>query len=73
MDEVTISKLKATCLSLLAKVKRIAQVILRPPPKQPESWLGSFSKTGRITADIVSPPVLESEWEATRRDTTSHP
>ena len=30
----------------------------------PESWLGSFSKTGRITGDIVSPAVLESEWKA---------
>ena len=73
MDDVTISKLKPTCLSLLAKVKRIAQTILRPPPKQPESWLGSLSKTGRITGDIVSPAVPESEWEASRRDTTSHP
>jgi hypothetical protein len=73
MDEVTKSKLKATYLSLLARVKRIAQIILRPPPKQSKSWLGSFSKTGRITGDIVSPAVPESEWEASRRDTTSHP
>jgi len=39
----------------------------------PESWLGSFSKTGRITGDIVSPAVLESEWEAPRPDTASQP
>ena len=79
-DEVTISKFKATCLALLAKVKRtgrpilvtrkgepIAQIIPPPPPKRPASWLGSLSKTGRITGDIMSPPVAESEWEASQR------
>ena len=58
-DEVTISKFKATCLALLAKVKRtgrpiivtrkgepIAAIVPPPPPKKPESWLGSLSKTG---------------------------
>src|SRR3989442_3518699 len=79
-DEVTISKFKATCLALLAKVKRtgrpilvtrkgepIAQIIPPPPPKRPESWLGSLSKTGKIIGDIVSPAVPEHEWEASRR------
>ena len=79
-EEVTISKFKATCLALLAKVKRtgrpilvtrkgepIAQIVPPPPPKRPESWLGSLSKTGRITGDIVSPAVPEDEWEASRR------
>ena len=79
-EEVTISKFKATCLALLAKVKRtgkpilvtrkgepIAHIVPPPPPKKPASWLGSFSSTGRITGDIVAPVVLESEWEASRR------
>ncbi len=79
-DEVTISKFKATCLALLAKVKRtgrpilvtrkgepIAQIVPPPPPKKPASWLGSFSTTGKITGDIVSPAVPEHEWEAARR------
>ncbi len=66
-DEVTISKFKATCLALLAKVMRTG------PSKKPESWLGSFSTTGRITGDIMSPPVAESEWEASLGDTTSRP
>ena len=66
-DEATISKFKATCLALLAKVKGIAQISPPPPPKKPESWLGSLSTTGRITGDIVSPPVPEGEWEALRR------
>jgi prevent-host-death family protein len=77
-DEVPISKFKATCLALLAKVKRtgrpilvtrkgepIAQIVPPPPPNRPASWLGSFRATGTITGDIVSPPVPESEWEAT--------
>ena len=79
-DEVTISKFKATCLALLAKVKRtgrpilvtrkgepIAQIIPPPPPKRPTSWLGSLSKTGRITGDIVAPVVPEKEWEVSQR------
>ena len=54
MEQVPISKFKATCLSLLDKVKRtgqpilitrkgdpIAQVIPPVPPTPPESWLGS--------------------------------
>ena len=78
-DEVTISKFKATCLALLAKVKRtgrpilvtrkgepIAQIVPPLSPEKPASWLGSFSATGRITGDIVSPPISDSEWEALR-------
>jgi prevent-host-death family protein len=78
-DEVAISKFKATCLALLAKVKRtgrpilvtrkgepIAQIVPPPPPEKPASWLGSFSETGTITGDVVSPPVPESEWDALR-------
>jgi len=78
-DEVTISKFKATCLALLARVKRtgkpilvtrkgepIAQIVPPPPPKRPASWLGALSKTGRITGDIVSPVVSDKEWEASR-------
>jgi prevent-host-death family protein len=79
-EEVSISKFKATCLALLARVKKtgrpilvtrkgepIAQIVPPPPPKKPAAWLGSLSKTGRITGDIVSPAVPESKWEASRR------
>lgn len=77
-DEVTISKFKATCLALLAKVKRtgrpilvtrkgepIAQIV-PPPPEKPVSWLGSLAGTGKITGDVVSPPVTANDWEALR-------
>ncbi len=79
-EEITISRFKATCLAVLAKVKRtgkpilvtrkgepIAQVMPPTLPKQAKSWLGSLRTTGRITGDIVSPAVPESGWEATRR------
>lgn len=76
METVNISKFKATCLAILAKVKRtgqpvlitrkgepIAQVIPPPLPKKPESWLGSFHSTGKIVGDIISPVLEESDWE----------
>ena len=76
-DEVSVSRF--TCLALLTKVKRtwrpilvtrkgepIAQIAPPPPPEKPAAWLGSFSATGRITGDIVSPTVPDSEWETLR-------
>lgn len=78
-ETVTISHFKATCLALLAKVKRtgrpllvtrkgevIAQILPPPPPERPRSWLGSFQATGRILGDVISPAVDETEWEVQR-------
>ena len=77
IEEVSISKFKASCLALLKKVKRtgqpilvtrkgepIAQVVPPPPPKKPESWLGSFQSSGKILGDVVSPATEERDWEA---------
>ena len=79
MEEVTISKFKATCLALLAKVKGtgqpilvtrkgepIAQIVPPPLPERPSSWLGSFASSGKIVGDIVSPALDEEEWDALR-------
>jgi prevent-host-death family protein len=79
MEEVTISKFKATCLALLNKVKQtgqtilvtrkgepIAQVIPPPLPEKPPSWLGSFQTTGKIVGDIISPALDQSDWEILR-------
>ena len=76
MDKVPISKFKATCLSLLRRVKQtgkpilvtrrgepIAQILPPPFPEQPDSWLGSMRGTGRIVGDILGPAVPEREWE----------
>jgi prevent-host-death family protein len=74
---VTISKFKATCLALLDRVKKtgqpilvtrkgepIAQILPPPPPEKPESWVGSFTSSGKIVGDIISPALDEKEWEA---------
>jgi antitoxin (DNA-binding transcriptional repressor) of toxin-antitoxin stability system len=79
MEEVSISQSKATCLALLARVKRtkkpilvlrkgepIAQVIPPPPPSMPQSWLGSFSSSGHIVGDIIHPVAEPEDWEALR-------
>jgi prevent-host-death family protein len=75
-ETIPISKFKATCLSLLDRVKKtgqpvivtrkgepIAQVIPPPAPKKTGSWLGSFKSTGKITGDIISPVMEEKDWE----------
>ena len=73
---VTISKIKATCLSLLGNVKKIGRSLLvpcreepdalitpSPKPMQPESWLGMFKSEGKIAGDIISPVINENQWE----------
>jgi len=75
-EKVTISEFKATCLRLLANVKKtgnpllvtrkgepIALVTPPPPPPRTKSWLGSLKGTIEITGDIISPVVAEKDWE----------
>lgn len=71
-----ISKFKATCLSLLERVKKtgqpvlitkrgepIAQVVPPPPPEPPAgSAFGSMAGRGEILGDIVE-PLGEDDWE----------
>ncbi len=79
MDKISISHFKATCLEVLARVKRTGQPILVtrhgvpvaevvPPsmPEQTKSWLGSRSGSGKIVGDIIGPATDESEWESLR-------
>ena len=79
IEEVSISQFKATCLAILARVKRtkkpilvlrkgepIAQVVPPPPPSIPPSWLGSLSSSGEILGDILGPASAPEEWEAFR-------
>lgn len=78
-ETVTISHFKATCLALLAKVKRtgrpvlvtrkgevIAQILPPPPPEKPPSWLGAFQASGKILGDLISPALDATEWEVLR-------
>lgn len=76
MEEIAISKFKATCLAVLERVRKtrrpirvtrfgepVAEVV--PPSAQPKKkrWLGSMAGTGRIVGDIVSPTSDEKDWE----------
>ncbi len=76
MEEIAISKFKATCLSVLERVRRtrkpvrvtrfgkpVAELIPPSLPARPESWLGSFRDSGQIKGDIVSPATDEHAWE----------
>lgn len=79
MEQMAISKFKATCLAVLERVRKtrrsvlitrfgepVAEVGPPPTPPLPEEWIGSMQSTGRITGDIVSPASDEGDWEALR-------
>lgn len=76
MEEIQISKFKATCLAVLDRVgkthkpvlvtrfgKPVAQIIPPPPPDRREGWLDCMKGRGRIVGDIVAPVAEASEWE----------
>lgn len=79
MEEVAISKFKATCLAVLQRVNRtgepvlvtrfgkpVAEIVPPSPAVQPRRVLGQMRGTGRILGDIVSPVVDEEDWEVLR-------
>jgi prevent-host-death family protein len=76
VEEIAISKFKATCLAVLERVRKtrkpvlvtrfgqpVAEVV--PPSVQGQAGrrLGALAGTGRITGDIVSPASSEQDWE----------
>jgi prevent-host-death family protein len=76
MDEIAISKFKATCLAVLERVRKtrrpirvtkfgqpVAEVVPPSPKGKKKPWLGRMVGTARITGDIVSPASDEKEWE----------
>jgi len=79
MEEIAISKFKATCLAVLERVRKtrkpvlvtrfgepVAEVV--PPPQKPKKkeLLGGMAGTGRVVGDIVAPATAEDEWETLR-------
>ncbi len=79
MDEIAISKFKATCLAVLKKVRKtrqpvrvtrfgeaIAEIVPPSPTAGPEPWLGALAGTGRICGDIVAPASEADDWEVLR-------
>ena len=79
MNEIAISKFKATCLEVLERVRTTRQPVrvtrfgkpvadIVPPQEQqaPRRRLGTMVGSGRILGDIVGPIGDESDWEAAR-------
>ncbi|HEY7838178.1 MAG TPA: type II toxin-antitoxin system prevent-host-death family antitoxin [Terriglobales bacterium] len=77
MEQIAISKFKATCLAVLENVRRSGEPVLvtrfgKPvaeivPPRSaeiPRRQLGRMAGTGRIIGDIISPAADEADWEA---------
>ena len=78
MQEIPISKFKATCLEVLENVRKtgrpvritrfgkpVAQVVAVPPAPS-GSWLGCMAGTCEIVGDIVAPACEPEEREALR-------
>ena len=79
MEEIAISKFKATCLAVMERVRLtrqpvlvtrfgepVAEIVPPSPPPRPEGWLGCMADTAEITGDIVTPAVDGEDWEAIR-------
>jgi prevent-host-death family protein len=81
MEEIAISKFKATCLAVLERVRRTRQPIrvtrfgkpvaeITPPANadKPRRRLGTLGGTIDIHGDIVGPIGDESDWEAAQEN-----
>jgi antitoxin (DNA-binding transcriptional repressor) of toxin-antitoxin stability system len=79
MDEIAVSKFKATCLAALDRVRRtgrplrvtrfgkpLADVVPPRADAPAGAWLGAMRGRGRITGDIVSPVEGRDVWDALR-------
>ena len=79
MEEIAISKFKATCLSVMERVRKtkkpvrvtrfgepVADVVPPAPPSLPKRWIGAMAGSGRIVGDIVSPASDEQDWDVLR-------
>jgi antitoxin (DNA-binding transcriptional repressor) of toxin-antitoxin stability system len=77
MEEMAISKFKATCLAALERVNKTGQPlrvirlgkpvadIVPPGPEAPtEDWIGSLAGTAEIRGDITVPSSELVKWDA---------
>jgi antitoxin (DNA-binding transcriptional repressor) of toxin-antitoxin stability system len=77
MENMAISKFKATCLATLERVRRTGRPlrvtrfgkpvadIVPPSPERPQrEWLGSLRGTLEIRGDIMAPSSELVTWEA---------
>ena len=76
---MAVSKFKATCLSVLDRVRRTGRPLrvtrfgkpladIVPPHVAPPvaTWLGAMRGTGRVTGDLVGPVMKPRDWNALR-------
>ena len=79
METIAISMFKATCLSLLERVKNtkepilitkkgipIAQVVPPPEPETTRAWFGCMKGSGKIKGNLVE-PLGEDDWEVLQK------
>ena len=79
MDEMAISKFKATCLAVLNRVRRtgrplrvtrfgkpIADIVPPQSVAHVPTWLGAMRGRGRATGDLVAPVEDSRHWDALR-------
>jgi len=79
MEQLAISKFKATCLSVLERVRKTGKPVMvtrfgkpvaeiNPPRPQTKtgSWIGSLKGTVKIKGDIVGPISDPKDWDALR-------
>jgi prevent-host-death family protein len=78
VEEMAISKFKATCLAVLERVRKTGEPVLitrfgHPIAEivaagalNPMRRLGTMSGSGRIIGDIVGPIGDESDWDAAK-------
>ena len=78
MEQIQISKFKATCFAVLERVARTREPILitrrgKPiariipaAPSPASRWLGSMKGSVEIHGDVIAPASEPSEWEVLR-------
>jgi prevent-host-death family protein len=76
MEEIAISKFKATCLAVLERVRKtrkpiritrfgepVAEVVPPTAKSKKKQWMGSMAGTMKIHGDIIAPASDEEDWE----------
>ena len=76
MEEIAISKFKATCLAVLERVRKtrrpiritrfgepVAEVVPPALKAKDKHWVGALAGTIRIEGDIVAPASDEKDWD----------
>lgn len=76
MDEIAVSKFRATCLSALERVRRtgrplrvtrfgkpLADVVPAQPGAAKASWLGAMRGRGIMVDDLIAPAEDATAWD----------